>query len=74
MNKRVNKFVLKGDQFMSEMRLGQPELTYSACGPFIRYRQKIQKLMQTDDTNYICKNYLGKACFQHGTAYGKYKN
>ena len=30
--------------------------------------------MQTGDTNYICKNELDKACFQHDMAYGKYKD
>ena len=29
--------------------------------------------MQTGDINYISKNELGKACFQHDMAYGKYK-
>ena len=30
--------------------------------------------MQTGDSKYIYKNELDKACFQHDTAYGKYKN
>ena len=30
--------------------------------------------MQTGDTNYIYKNQLDKACFQHDIAYGKYKD
>ena len=30
--------------------------------------------MQTGDTNYIYKNELNKACFQHDMAHGKYKN
>ena len=30
--------------------------------------------MQTGDTNYIYKNELDKACFQHDMAYGKYKD
>ena len=29
--------------------------------------------MQTGNTNYIYKNHLGKACFQHDMAYGGYK-
>ena len=29
--------------------------------------------MQTGKTDYIYKNDLDKACFQHDTAYGKYK-
>ena len=30
--------------------------------------------MLTGDTNYIYKNELDKACFQHNMAYGKYKD
>ena len=30
--------------------------------------------MQTRNTNYIYRNDLDKACFQHDMAYGKYKD
>ena len=43
MNEMVNKFLLVGDKFMPEMHLRQPGLTYSACGPFIKNKQKIQR-------------------------------
>ena len=36
--------------------------------------QSIQRFMETGDTNYIYKNDLGKACFQHDMAYNKYKD
>ena len=58
---------------MPEMHLRQPGFTYSACVPFTRNKQRIQKVMQTGDTKYIYKNELDKACFQHDMAYGKYK-
>ena len=74
MSQIVNKFLLAGDTFMLEMHLRQPEITYSACGPFTRNKQRIQKLIQTGDTNYIHRNELDKACFPHDMAYGKYKN
>ena len=74
MNQIVNKFLLAGDKFMPEMHLRQPEVTYSVCGPFTKNKQRIQKFMQTGDTNYIYKNELDKACFQHDMAYGKYKD
>ena len=74
MNQIVNKFLLAGDKFLPEMHLKQPGFTYSACGPFTRNKQRIQKFMQTGDTNYIYKNGLNKACFQHDTAYDKYKD
>ena len=74
MNEIVNKFLLAGDKFMPEMHLRQPRFTYSACGPITKNKQRIQKSMQTGDTNYIYKNELDKACFQHDMAYGKYKD
>ena len=73
MNQTVNKFLLARDKFMPEMHLKQPGFTCSACGPFTRNKQRIQKVMQTEDTNYIYKNELDKACFQHDMAYNKYK-
>ena len=74
MNQIVNKFLLAGDKFMPETHLRQPGLTYSASGPFTRYKQRTQNFMQTGDTNYIYKNELDKICFQHDMAYGKYKD
>ena len=55
MNEIVNKYLLVGDKFMPEMHLKQPEFTYSACGPFIK-NKRIEKFMQTGDTNFIFKN------------------
>ena len=74
MNQIFNKYLLAGDRFMPEMYLRQPGFTYSACGPFNKNKQGIQKFMQTGDTNYIYKNELDKTCFQHDMAYGKYKD
>ena len=34
---------------------------------------RTQKFMQTRDTNYIYRNELDKACFQHDMAYGDFK-
>ena len=64
MNEKVNKFLLAGDKFMSEMHLKQPGFIYSACGPFTKRKEKIQKFKKkTRDTSYIYKNELDKACF-----------
>ena len=71
MNEIVNKSLLAGNTFMSEMHLKQPGFTYSACRPFTRNKQRIQKFMQTGDTNSIYRNELDKAFFQHDMAYGK---
>ena len=61
----INKFLLVGDKFMPEIHLRQPQFTYSACGPFTKHEQRIQKFKETGDTNYIYKNELDKACFVH---------
>ena len=66
MNKIVNKFLLVGDKFTPEMHLKQPGFTYSACGPFTKNKERIKKFMQTGNTDFINKNELDKACFQHG--------
>ena len=72
MNKTVNKFLLVGDKFMPEMHLKQPGFTYSACGPFTKNKERIQKFKETGNTDFIYKNELDKACFQHDTAYGDF--
>ena len=69
----INKF-LAGDKFMPEMHLRQPQFTYSACGPFTKHKQRIQKFKETGDTNYIYKNVLDKACFTHDAAYSDSKD
>ena len=74
MNEIVNKFLLAGDKFMPEMHLRQPGFTYSACDPFTKNKERIQKFKETEDTNYIYKNELDKACFQHDMAYGDFKD
>ena len=74
MNEIINKFLLAGDKFMPEMHLKQPAFTYSACGPFTKNKQRAQKFMQTGDINYIYRNELDKACFQHDMAYGDFKD
>ena len=74
MNEIVNKFLLAGDKFMPEMHLKQPGFTYSACGPFTKNKERIQKFKETGDTSYIYKNELDKACFQHDVAYGDFKD
>ena len=74
MNEIVNTFLLAGDKFMPEIHLKQPGFTYRACGPFTRNKQRIQKFMQTGYTNYIYRNELDKACFQHDMAYVDFKD
>ena len=74
MNKIINKFLFTGDTFMPEMHLRQPGFTYSACGPFTKNKERIQKFKETGDTSYIYKNELDKACFQHDMANEDFKD
>ena len=59
---------------MHEMHLRQPQFTYSACGPFTKNKERIQKFQETGDSRYIYENELDKACFQHDMAYRDFKN
>ena len=63
MNEIVNKFLMVGDKFMPEMNLKQPGFTYIACVVLTKSKEKIDKFMQTENTDYIYKNDLDKACF-----------
>ena len=47
MNEIVNRFLLAGDKFMPVMHLKQPGFTYSACGPFTKNKERIQKFKET---------------------------
>ena len=59
---------------MPEIHLKQPGFTYSACGSLTKNKEIIQEFMQTGNTNYVYKNDLDKACFQHEMAYSRYKD
>ena len=74
MNEIVNELLLAGDKFMPEMYLRQPGFTYSACGPFTKNKERIQKFKETGDSRYIYQNELDKGCFQHDKAYGDFKH
>ena len=74
MNEIVNKFLLPGDKYMPELHLKQPRFTYSACGSFTKNKERIRKFKETGDPNYIYKNELDKACFEHDMAYGDFKD
>ena len=63
MNEIVNKFLLVGDTFMPEMHLKQPGFTYSACGPFTKKKERIEKFIQTENTNFFIKLNLIKLAF-----------
>ena len=58
MNDIINKFLLLGDKFTSEMHLRQPQFTYSACGSFTKNKERIQKFKETGDSRFL--QYLQK--------------
>ena len=59
---------------MPQMHLRQPGFTYSACGLFKKSKERIQRFMQTGNTDFIYKKELDKACFQNDMNYGKSKD
>ena len=67
MNEIVNKFLLAGD-------LVQPGFTYSACEPFTKYKERIQKFKETGDSRCIYQKELDKPYLQHEMAYGDLKD
>ena len=73
MNEIVSKFLLAADKFMPEMHLKETGFTYSACRSFTRNKERIEKFMQTGNTDFIYRNEFDKAYFQHDMAYGKSK-
>ena len=74
MHEILNKLLLAVDKFMPTMHLKQPGFTYSACGPFTKNKERIQKFKETGDTKYIYSNELDKACFQYDMAHGDFKD
>ena len=70
MNEIVNNFLLVGDKFMQKMHLKQR----GAYGPFTRNKERIEKFMPAGNTDFIYRNELDKAYFQHDMAYGKSKD
>ena len=63
MKEIINKFLLVADICMLEIHLKQPGFTYSACGPFTKNKERIEKFMQTRNTDFVYKNLLDKAYF-----------
>ena len=55
---------------MLEMHLKDPIFgTYSACGPFTKNKERIQRFLKTGNLKDIYRNELDRACFQHDMAY-----
>ena len=74
MNKIVSKFLLSGDQFLSETYLRQSGFTCSACERFTTKNLKTKKFKETGDSRYIYLNKLHKAFFQYDMACEDFKD
>ena len=48
MNEIINKFLLAGDKFMSEIHLRQPGFTYNVCAPFTKNKGRIKNLKKQE--------------------------
>ena len=71
----INKFLLVGDKFMPKLHLWDPKVgKYSACVPFTKHEERINQFLKDGELSGIHKNELDKACFQHSSAYNKYKD
>ena len=65
---------MNGHRFMLELHLNQQGSTYSACGPFTKHRDRIQKFRETGNLKHLYRNELDKACFAHDAAYSDSKD
>ena len=70
----MNEMNLGGDKIIPEKHSRQPWLTYNAWVPFTKNKKRMQKLKEKGNSRYIYQNELVKACFQHGMAYGAFKD
>ena len=57
------------DKIIQELHFKQPGVTYSACGPFTSYHERIQKFTETDNLKHWYRNELDETCFAHDAAY-----
>ena len=60
MNEIASILLLVGDRFMPEMHLKPPGFTYSACGPFTKNKERIEKTIQAGNTDLFIKTILIK--------------
>ena len=61
MKKIIKKFLLTGEKVMPHLHLKQPGFTYSACVPFSKHRERIQKYRETGNLKHLYRDELVKA-------------
>ena len=52
MIKIINSFLLTGNKYVPKFHLKQPEFTYSACGQFTKYGERIQKFREARNVKF----------------------
>ena len=72
MNKIINKLLLARDKCMPEMHLRL--LHKWLVNHLQKNKERIQKMKETGDSQYIYQKKLDKACFQHDMAYEDFKD
>ena len=56
MKEKINKFLLAGDKFMTEIHWRQLEYTYSAFGPFTKNKEKLEILKKQEIQDIFIKS------------------
>ena len=59
---------------MPQMHLRMPRFTYSACEPFTKNKERMQKSIETGNSRYIYQTELDKACFQYDMYHADFKD
>ena len=74
-NKIINKFLLIGEKFMSELHLKQLGFIYLFIylfiyrGTFTKHHGRVQKFRETGNLKDLFRNELDRACFADDPAY-----
>ena len=58
---------------MHEIHLKQPTQCY-VSGQFTKNKERIKNFKETEDSRYIYRNELDKACFEHEMSYQDFKD
>ena len=66
--------MLVQDKGMAEIHLRELGSTYSVWEQFTKNKEKIKQFKETGGSRYIYQKELDKACCQHDTAYGDFKD
>ena len=62
MNNIIDKLLLAGGTFITDVYLRQIGFTYNVCEPLTKNKIRIQKFKETGDSSYIYRNDLNNPC------------